>query len=159
MATGLCARMQRTEHPAGAPQEARLNRPLIVMGDKTTHGGTVISADVTFDIHSKHVARVNDMTVCPKCKGTFPITSGAGDLTDGANAYARHMDSTACGAKLISGQVTTTWGSESSMGSGASASDAPVQAVPAAVAAQTPTLCLECLAGAAARGDGIVPRG
>ena len=97
-----------------------MNRPLIVMGDKTTHGGTVISADVTFDIHGKYVARVNDMTVCPKCKGTFPIISGAEDMKDEAgNAYARHMDSTACGAKLISGQVTTYWGSESAGGAGA----------------------------------------
>ncbi len=133
------------------------------MGDKTTHGGTVISADVTFTINGKNAARVNDMTVCPKCKGTFPITSGADDMKDAmGNAYARHMDSTACGAKLISGQITAYWDSESSAGTGAgagAAADALAPAVPAAVAMQTPTLCLECLAAAAARGDAIVPRG
>ena len=137
-----------------------MNRPLIVMGDKTTRGGTVISADVSSDINGKYMARVNDMTVRPKCKGTFPISSGAEDMKDSAgNAYARHMDSTACGAKLISGQVTSYWSSESSAGAGASAGDALAQAVPAGVATQTPTLCLECLAAAAARGDGIVSRG
>jgi uncharacterized Zn-binding protein involved in type VI secretion len=159
MPTGLCA-VGNEPSTAEDIQEDRLNRPLIVMGDKTTHGGTVIGADMTSDINGKYLARVNDMTVCPKCRGTFPITSGAEEMKDGAgNAYARHMDSTACGAKLISSQVTSYWGSESSMGAGASAGDTPTQALPAAVAAQTPTLCLECLAAAAARGDGIVPRG
>jgi uncharacterized Zn-binding protein involved in type VI secretion len=134
----------------------------IVMGDKTSHGGTVISADMTSDINGKYMARVNDMTVCPKCRGTFAITSGADDMKDGAgNAYARHGDSTACGAKLLAGQVTTYWSSESSMGAGTSAGqgDALAQAAPATVAPETPTLCLECLAAAAARGAGIVPRG
>lgn len=139
-----------------------MSRPFIVIGDKTTHGGTVIGADMTSDINGKYMARVNDMTVCPKCKGTFPITIGADDMKDGAgNGYARHMDSTACGAKLISAQVTTYWSPESSMGSGsaAGAGDALAQAVPAGLAAQTPGLCLECLAAAAMRGDGIVARG
>jgi uncharacterized Zn-binding protein involved in type VI secretion len=137
-------------------------KDFIVMGDKTSHGGTVISADMTSDINGKYMARVNDMTVCPKCNGTFPITSGANEMKDGAgNAYARDGDSTACGAKLVAGQVTTYWGSDSSMGGDASAGqgDALAQAVPIGVAAETPTLCLECLAAAAARGAGIVPRG
>ena len=66
-------------------------RPLIVLGDKTDHGGTVISADMTVDINGKYVARIGDMTVCPKCKGTFPINSAAADLVDGSGrGYARH---------------------------------------------------------------------
>jgi uncharacterized Zn-binding protein involved in type VI secretion len=138
-----------------------LSKPFIVLGDKTSHGGTVISADMTCDINGKYMARVNDTTVCPKCKGTFRITTGANDMTDGAgNAYARDGDSTACGAKLLSAQVTTYWDAESAMGSSASTGqgDTPA-AAPATVAAETPTLCLECLAAAAARGAGIVPRG
>jgi uncharacterized Zn-binding protein involved in type VI secretion len=139
-----------------------LNRPLIVLGDKTNHGGTVISADMTCDINGKYMARVNDMTECPKCRGTFAITSGSSDMADGAgNAYARHLDLTACGAELLSAQVTTLWDSESSAGVNASAGqgDALAQAAPATVAPETPTLCLECLVAAAARGAGIVPRG
>ena len=61
-----------------------MNLPLIVKGDRTTHGGTVISADMTFDINGKYVARVGDLTVCPKCKGVFAIKSGADDLIDGS---------------------------------------------------------------------------
>lgn len=59
------------------------------MGDKTSHGGTVISADFTCDINGKNIARVGDMTVCPKCKGTFPITSGPTDVVDGRGMVMR----------------------------------------------------------------------
>lgn len=139
-----------------------MSRPFIVLGDKTTHGGTVISADMTCDINGKFMARVGDKTVCPRCKGIFPITSGANDVVDGAGkAYARHMDATACGAKLISGQVTTTWSAESS-GAGSAAPSAAeflAQNLPIVVAAHTPTLCLECLVTAAARGNGVIARG
>lgn len=137
-----------------------MSLPLIVMGDKTTHGGTVISADVTFDINGKSVARVGDMTVCPKCKGVFPIKSGAGDLVDGAgNGYARHMDETACGAKLISSQITTTW-DDTSTGAAAAALDGEHSAVDVAtVAAATSSgICLDCLLKAAAAGTSTVIR-
>lgn len=140
--------------------EHRLNRPLIVMGDKTSHGGTVISADLTFDINGKYVARVGDMTVCPKCKGTFAITSGPSDLVDGGgNGYARHMDSTDCGARLISGQATTTWSDKSSLGD--PAADAKAEALGAAsqVAASTDSgICLDCLRKAAQFGSPTVIR-
>lgn len=130
------------------------------MGDKTTHGGTVISADVTFDINGKSVARVGDMTVCPKCKGTFPITSGPGDLIDGGgNGYARHLDSTACGAKLISGQMTTTWSEKSSLGDPAADAKGEAVASAANVAAATESgICLDCLLKAAASGSATVVR-
>ncbi|MCU6502294.1 PAAR domain-containing protein [Rugamonas sp. A1-17] len=137
-----------------------MSRPLIVMGDKTSHGGTVIGADLTFEIHGKSVARVGDMTVCPKCKGTFPITSGPGDLVDGGgNGYARHMDSTACGAKLISSQITTTWSDESSIGDPAAAEKAEALAAASQIASSTGSgICLDCLLKAAATGSATVVR-
>jgi uncharacterized Zn-binding protein involved in type VI secretion len=136
--------------------------PLIVMGDRTTHGGTVISADMTFDINGKCVARIGDMTVCPKCKGVFPIKSGAGDLVDGSGSgYARHMDSTACGAKLISSQITTLWSDKSSMGEAASvdASDVSPAAASAIAAVTESGVCLDCLVKAAQGGSPVVIRG
>jgi len=130
------------------------------MGDKTTHGGTVISADLTIDINGKYVARVGDMTVCPKCKGTFPITSGPGDLVDGCgDAYARHMDSTACGAKLISGQMTTTWSDNSSVGDPAAQEKTEALAAASLTAASSSSgICLDCLIKAAATGSATVVR-
>lgn len=53
-----------------------MSRPLIVLGDKTSHGGTVISADLTVDIHGKYIARVGDMTVCPNAKGLSRLRQG-----------------------------------------------------------------------------------
>ncbi|WP_090435942.1 PAAR domain-containing protein [Duganella sp. CF458] len=137
-----------------------MSRPLIVMGDKTSHGGTVISADMTVDIHGKYVARLGDMTFCPKCKGTFPITVASGDLFDGAgNGYARHLDKTACGATLISSQVTTTWGNQSSAGDPAAAEKAEALTAASVVAAPTESgICLDCLLKAAAAGSALVVR-
>ena len=130
------------------------------MGDKTSHGGTVISADLTFDIHGKYVARVGDMTVCPKCKGTFAITSGPGDLLDSSgNGYARHMDSTACGAKLISGQITTIWSDRSSLSDPAAEEKAEALASTSKIAAGTASgVCRDCLVNAAAAGSATVVR-
>jgi uncharacterized Zn-binding protein involved in type VI secretion len=130
------------------------------MGDKTSHGGTVISADFTCDINGKNIARVGDMTVCPKCKGTFPITSGPTDVVDGSgNGYARHMDSTACGTKLISGQITTTWSSESSIGDPAADDKADSLAAASLIASSTASgVCLDCLLKAAATGSATVAR-
>lgn len=137
-----------------------MSRALIVMGDKTTHGGTVIGADLTFYIHGKSVARVGDMTVCPKCKGVFPIQSGPSDLVDGqGRGYARHLDPTACGARLISSQATSTWSDESSLGD--PAADAKAEALGAAsqVAASTTSgICLDCLRKAAHFGSPTVIR-
>jgi uncharacterized Zn-binding protein involved in type VI secretion len=137
-----------------------MNRPLIVMGDKTSHGGSVISADMTSDLNGKYMARVNDMTVCPKCKGIFAITSGADDMKDGAgNSYARHGDSTACGAKLLSAQDMTYWGSESSMGDPAAADRADALAAASQIAAVTSSgVCLDCLLKAATSGGAVVVR-
>lgn len=137
-----------------------MSLPLIVMGDKTTHGGTVITADLTFDINGKAVARVGDMTVCPKCKGTFPITGGPSDLVDGAgNGYARHMDSTACGAKLVSSQITTTWDNKTTLGDPAAEDAANALATATTIATTTSSgICLACLLKAAAAGSSTVIR-
>ncbi|WP_133490763.1 PAAR domain-containing protein [Alcanivorax sp. 24] len=85
-----------------------MSRPIIVLGDKTDHGGTVIGASTTTDIDGKGVARVGDKVICPK-HGPSPIitTIATGDptnLVDG-QPVARHGDKTACGATLISSQA------------------------------------------------------
>ena len=135
-------------------------RPLICLGDRTDHGGTVIQADMSFDIHGKPVALVGHMVVCRKCKGTFPITTGAEDMSEFGMPVARHDDRTACGATLLSSQATSTWSAESSIGAPAiGPADAAAHALQGLVAPQTPTLCLECLVDATARGSSVVLRG
>lgn len=49
-----------------------MSRPIIVLGDKTDHDGTVIGASTTTDIDGKGVARVGDKVICPK-HGPSPI--------------------------------------------------------------------------------------
>lgn len=82
-------------------------RPIVRYGDSTTHGGTVVSADPSYYIEGKKVARVGDKVVCPRCKGTFSIVTGAPDVWSGQN-IARQDDITSCGAKLIASQSTAT---------------------------------------------------
>jgi uncharacterized Zn-binding protein involved in type VI secretion len=141
--------------PLASVQERDVSLALIVMGDRTTHGGTVITADMTFYIHGKCAARVGDFTVCPKCKGVFPIKTGAADLVDGeGRGYARHMDETACGARLISSQITTTWNNHSSTGP-----EAESEASTAHIAAPADSgICLECLVTASLAGSATIIR-
>ncbi|MDR9839700.1 PAAR domain-containing protein [Herbaspirillum huttiense] len=137
-----------------------MSRPFVVMGDKTSHGGTVISADLTSSIHGKYMARVGDKVVCPKCKGVFAINSGAPDMADGeGRAYARHLDTTECGARLLSAQATTTWSDESTVGDSAADAKAEALAATAKVAASTDSgICLDCLRKAAQLGSPTVIR-
>jgi len=133
-----------------------MGKPIIRMGDRTSHGGTVISGDLTWTMYDKAVARVGDLTVCPKCKGTFPISEGANDLNGFSQAAARQGDKTACGATLIATQASAYWGQNSELG--ASAAETPLEATSKTIAQEAPTICLECLAAAAAAGAAVVVR-
>lgn len=105
-------------------------RPIIRYGDVTTHGGTVVSADPTFTIYGKNVARVGDMVTCPSCKGTFPILTGASHFLNGREV-ARQADVTACGAKLIASQSTATIDDGSEASTAVAAASARHQALAA----------------------------
>ncbi len=83
---------------------------VIVVGDKTSHGGIVISGTPTTDIDGKPVARVGDKVTCP-CRGHGGITvivSGDPTCIVNGRAVARHGDKTACGATLLSSQMLTS---------------------------------------------------
>lgn len=100
---------------------------MIVLGDKTDHGGEVIEASGVTDTHGKRIARVGDKVVCPK-KGHGTTEIVTGDLTmimDG-KAVAYHGCKTSCGATLISGQMVTSvdFGAGSASGTSATAKTA-----------------------------------
>ena len=137
-----------------------MGSPFIVVGDKTSHGGTVITGDQTFLVHGKAVARVGDLTTCPKCKGTFPITSGAGDMKSMGQAPARHGDRTACGATLIASQGVATHAEGQTAGEAAPAEAAvAAQAVAGSPApSSSSSICLPCLAAAAQSGQTLMVR-
>jgi uncharacterized Zn-binding protein involved in type VI secretion len=77
-------------------------RSVIRIGDKTDHGGSVLSASSGTVVMGKPAALEGDMTLCPKCKGTFPIKPDGEGAKHEGEAYAYQDDTTACGAKLIS---------------------------------------------------------
>lgn len=140
-----------------------MTQAFITLGDTTSHGGTVISADMTWTVNGRPVARVGDKVVCRKCRGTFSIATGAPDMTGMGQALARHGDKTECGATLIASQVLATWGSGGADGD-ASAAAAPASAPNATlasgapIAAQAPSICLECMKRAAQQGATMVVR-
>lgn len=79
----------------------------IVQGDKTSHGGTVLTGSPFSDCEGKPIARVGDMCSCPMCHGMFPIVQGDNStIMDGA-AVAYHGCKLACGATIVSSQLRT----------------------------------------------------
>jgi uncharacterized Zn-binding protein involved in type VI secretion len=77
-------------------------RGVIRLGDKTSHGGEVVSASESFTVMGIAVALDGDMTVCPKCKGRFAIRPLDSSRQHHGKAVAYHDDPTECGATLLS---------------------------------------------------------
>lgn len=48
-------------------------RPIIRVGDKTTHGGTVLEGFPSYAIDGRAAAGIGHKVDCPKCNGIFPI--------------------------------------------------------------------------------------
>lgn len=76
-------------------------RGVIRLGDKTSHGGTVISAQPAFKVLGKAVAVQGDLTVCPQCNGTFPIQTASSERHHNGQVVAYDGDKAACGARLL----------------------------------------------------------
>lgn len=85
-----------------------MSQPVIVLGDKTSHGGTVITCAPTSDTHGKGWARIGDMVACPRCKGVFPISEGDPSLIVDGQPVSYNGCKVACGASLIASQPFTT---------------------------------------------------
>jgi uncharacterized Zn-binding protein involved in type VI secretion len=86
-----------------------MSGPVIRLGDKTSHGGVVLTASPLSDSGGIPIARVGDMVACP-LPGHTPSVIISGDPTmivDG-KPVARNGDKTSCGASLIASQQATT---------------------------------------------------
>lgn len=99
-----------------------MSLPLIVLGDKTSHKGTVISASPSSGSHGKPIARMGDKVSCPLCGGIFPINEGDASLIDEGKPVAYHGCKVSCGATLIAAQMFTS--TEPSAGVAPGAADA-----------------------------------
>jgi uncharacterized Zn-binding protein involved in type VI secretion len=75
---------------------------IIVIGDSTSHGGTVCGGSGIYTVNGKQVARKGDPCTCP-INGHGPCTIAEGDPTHTIEgipvAYEGHK--TSCGASLI----------------------------------------------------------
>lgn len=91
-------------------------QPFIVIGDKTSHGGTVVGGAPTASTLNKKIARVGDKVTCPKC-GQNTIATGDNTMIIMGHPVARQGDKTACGATLISSQSVSVSGHSSGVGS------------------------------------------
>jgi uncharacterized Zn-binding protein involved in type VI secretion len=81
----------------------------ILLGDKTSHGGTVIEASGQSSVGGVRIARVGDKVACPiRGHGVCPIVTGDPTMMMDGTAVARTGDLTACGAQLIASQALTT---------------------------------------------------
>ncbi|MTV39333.1 PAAR domain-containing protein [Duganella radicis] len=83
-------------------------KAIIRLGDRTSHGGTVIEGHQVLIIHGKPAAGVGHKVHCPKCSGTITIVEGAMNFSMmGINVAVEGMK-TSCGATLIASQITDT---------------------------------------------------
>ncbi|MCL1029416.1 PAAR domain-containing protein [Serratia silvae] len=79
-------------------------KPVILNGDTTTHGGTVIVTGGHSTWENIKIAHVGDDVFCPLCKGMFEIIdSGSATIING-NKIATAGMITSCGAILIPSQ-------------------------------------------------------
>lgn len=113
-------------------------QPFIVVGDKTSHGGTVVgSTATTVTTHNRPIARVGDKVTCPKC-GENTIATGDPTMIVMGQPAARQGDKTACGATLISSQsVTLSGASNGGIGSFFANTERPSSTSPSNQAKQT----------------------
>lgn len=75
----------------------------IVLGDRTSHGGVVISGDPIWTIDGQPVARIGDKVTCPRCKRVSSIVSSRFPaVTHFGQPMAYDQDMTDCGAVIFS---------------------------------------------------------
>jgi uncharacterized Zn-binding protein involved in type VI secretion len=76
-------------------------RPMVVEGDATDHGGTVISASGTYKVNGRRGVLEGDLVSCPiRGHGVTPILSERSTKNNG-RAMAIDGDVCGCGARLI----------------------------------------------------------
>lgn len=86
---------------------------IITVGDKTDHGGQVISGSSTHTLNGKAIARLGDKVSCPQLypggapHGVNKIVGAHRTLTAGGIPVAVHGCKTECGCTLIGSKPAT----------------------------------------------------
>lgn len=81
-----------------------MSKSWLVLGDRTTGGGSVITGSPHTDINGSKVARLYDKATCPRHQGIFPIISGC-DLTTIIDGQPVALDGAklSCGCSVLAG--------------------------------------------------------
>ncbi|WLI76915.1 PAAR domain-containing protein [Kosakonia sp. H02] len=80
-----------------------MSKGFVLLGDKTTHGGAVISASSTMVVNGKKVALVGDKVSCPKDgHGTNTIIEGSTEWSSDGRAIVVDGCKCQCGCQVIS---------------------------------------------------------
>lgn len=124
-------------------------RRFIVLGDKTSHGGTVVTASSHMTIDDIQVACVGDKVTCPRCKGTHTILGSGKNTVLDDNEMACEGDPVSDGSVLMSvlqSNATHDVGEGLAEVIGAVKAKAASAAAPAEPATATPgsDFCLPC---------------
>ena len=88
-----------------------MSRAIVRLGDKTTHGGVVITASPVHTLRGIGIARIGDKVSCPlPGHGTNEIVEGCPNFSIGGRGVALHGHKTACGCSLIASLMDATQG-------------------------------------------------
>ena len=80
-----------------------MSKGFVLLGDKTTHGGLVLSASSTMIVNGKKVALIGDKVSCPKQgHGVNTIIEGSPEWSSDGKAIAVDGCRCECGCQLIS---------------------------------------------------------
>lgn len=130
----------------------------IVLGDKTTHGGSVISCTATTVTTMGHVAaRIGDKVWCQKCRKMTTIISGDPTFIIMGQPVAYEGCYTSCGAQLVSVQQSASWVGDEGGDIADEASPDNSALAEALLAAKKP-ICIECLLTAALKASPVLGR-
>ena len=81
----------------------KMSQGFVLLGDKTTRGGEVISASSTMIVHGKRVALIGDEVRCPlPGHGVNRIVEGCPDWSEDGRAMVINGCRSECGCQVIS---------------------------------------------------------
>jgi uncharacterized Zn-binding protein involved in type VI secretion len=84
-------------------RDLSMSQGFVLLGDKTTHGGAVISASSTHITQGKAVALVGDLVMCPvPGHGVNPIIEGCADWLEDGRALVVDGCHSLCGCQVKS---------------------------------------------------------
>jgi uncharacterized Zn-binding protein involved in type VI secretion len=83
-------------------------QPIIRVGDRTSHGGSVLEGFTALTLHGKPVAGVGHRVSCPRCSGSPVIAEGRVPFSMMGVQVAVDGMKTSCGATLIASAPADT---------------------------------------------------